>query len=131
MKKNDYILYDAENYLSDDIKQKIILQTAEDSFVIQLNKIIRCVADKSYTNFYLTDGEKLCVSKNLQEFENMLSDHCFIRPHRSHLVNVAHILSIRKGDGGFIIMSDKSVVPISYRRKKNILSKINEYFIHC
>lgn len=105
--------------------KKIILTTAEKIHVIHVNEILRCESDNYYTNFFFTDGTKLLISKTLKENEKMLKDHNFIRPHKSHLINVKYIKGYMKNDGGFILMSDNSKVPVSRRRKELIIETIN------
>lgn len=105
--------------------KKIILTTAEKIHVIHVSEILRCESDNYYTNFFFTDGTKLLISKTLKENERMLKDHNFIRPHKSHLINVAYIKGFMKNDGGFILMSDNSKVPVSRRRKELIIETIN------
>lgn len=105
--------------------KKIILTTAEKIHVIHVNEILRCESDNYYTNFFFTDGTKLLISKTLKENEKMLKDHNFIRPHKSHLINIAYIKGYMKNDGGYILMSDNSKVPVSRRRKELIIETIN------
>jgi len=100
---------------------KIVLATAEKIHVIDINDIIRCESDNYYTYFYFTDGNKLLVSKTLKENEELLSHHNFIRPHKSHLINAKYIKSFIRQDGGYIIMTDGSQVPVSRRKKEKIM----------
>jgi two-component system LytT family response regulator len=104
---------------------KIILSTAERINVVQIKDIIRCESDNYYTFFYFTNGKKLLVSKTLKENEELLSEHNFIRPHKSHLVNALYIKSYNKKDGGYIVMTDGSEVPVSRRKKEKIIEIIN------
>lgn len=119
----DVLLDNIKNKNSD--SKKIVLTTAEKIHVIHVNEILRCESDNYYTNFFFTDGTKLLVSKTLKENEKMLKDHNFIRPHKSHLINVAYIKGYMKNDGGYILMSDNSKVPVSRRRKELIIETIN------
>jgi two-component system LytT family response regulator len=73
----------------------------------------------------MADGARLMVSKNLGEYEEMLSDYGFFRIHHSHLVNVDYISKYDKKNGGVLVLKDQSQVPVSLR-KKNILLKIFE-----
>lgn len=100
--------------------QKIVLSTAEGMHIIQVKNIIRCQADDYYTNFYLNDGRRIMISKTLKENEELLDEHHFIRPHRSHLVNMAYVKRYVKSDGGYIVLSDGTQIPVS-RRKKDIV----------
>ena len=103
---------------------KIILSTSEKIHIIETDHIIRCESDNYYTNFFLSDGKKILVSKTLKENEQLLSDHNFIRPHKSHLVNVKFIKGFLKYDGGYIEMTDGSRIPVSRRKREKIIEVI-------
>jgi len=108
------------NYGRKNEDQKIILSTSEGMHIIKVKNIIRCQADDYYTNFYLNDGRRIMISKTLKENEELLKDHNFIRPHRSHLINMAYIKRYVKSDGGYIVLSEGTKVPVS-RRKKDVI----------
>ncbi|MEN8226087.1 MAG: LytTR family DNA-binding domain-containing protein [Bacteroidota bacterium] len=103
---------------------KIVLSTSEKIHVIETDQIIRCESDNYYTRFFLADGKKILVSKTLKENEELLSDHNFIRPHKSHLVNVKFIKGFLRSDGGYIEMTDGSKVPVSRRKREKIIEVI-------
>ena len=105
--------------------KKVVLRTAESIHIINLNDIIRMEADVNYTRFFLDSGKKLLVSKTLKEYDEMLGESGFFRSHQSHLVNLDHILSFEKTEGGHLVMADESQVPVS-SRKREALFKIFE-----
>ncbi|MBK6777938.1 MAG: response regulator transcription factor [Flavobacteriales bacterium] len=84
--------------------------------------IIRCEAERNYTIFHLKKGERVMSSRTLNSYEEFLSNNDFLRVHRSHIVNVAHIRSVSMMDE--IVLSDDSSVEISRRRKTEILSAL-------
>lgn len=100
--------------------KKVILKTAESIFVVHTDEITRCKADKTYTEIYLTDDRTIIVSKTLKDFENLLEELGFIRVHQSHLINTKYIYAYNKSEGGYILMRDKSQIPVSLRKKKQI-----------
>lgn len=102
--------------------KKIILKTAESIHIVKVQDIIRCEADKGYTEFFLRDGHKILVSKGLKEYDELLGDFGFIRTHQSHLINLDYIASFEKADGGYILMTDKSTVPVSSRKREYVFS---------
>ena len=123
-KKNIKVLL--ENNRSQDIEtKKIVLSTAEGIHVVEINNIIQCCSEDCYTIFYLKDGKKIIVSKTLKEHEELLADYNFIRPHKSHLINNKYIKTYQRNDGGSIIMTDGSVIPVSRRKRDTILDIIN------
>jgi two-component system LytT family response regulator len=104
--------------------QKIVLSTAEMIHVISVDDIIRCESDNYYTYFHFVDGRKLLVSKTLKENEELLSQYNFIRPHKSHLINIKYIKSYIRQEGGYILMNDGTQIPVSRRKKDKIMEII-------
>ncbi len=100
---------------------KIILSTAEKIHIIEIENIIRCESDNYYTRFFFTNAKPILISKTLKENEELLSEHNFLRLHKSHLVNIKYIKSFIRNDGGYIVMSDGSEVPVSRRKKEKVL----------
>jgi two-component system, LytTR family, response regulator len=111
--------------ISREIK-KIVLKTSDSIHVINVNEIIRCEADRNYTIFMLVSGKKILVSNTLKEYDEMLSNYQFFRAHQSHLVNINHISSYEKKEGGYLIMRDKSIVPVSVRKKETLMSLLEK-----
>jgi two-component system LytT family response regulator len=106
--------------------KKIVLKTSDSIHVINVNEIVRCEADRNYTVFMLTSGKKILVSNTLKEYDEMLSSYQFFRAHQSHLVNINHISSYEKKEGGYLVMKDKSSVPVSVRKKETLLSLLEK-----
>jgi len=102
--------------------KKLVLKTAELLHIVDISDIHFCQSDNSYTTFFLENNEKIVVSKSIGEFESLLADFSFFRPHQSFLVNLNHVKKIDKSDGGFIVMKNKKEIPISIRQKKKLIS---------
>jgi two-component system LytT family response regulator len=83
-------------------------------------EIIRLQADGTYTHIY-TNGEKYTGTKNIKEYEQLLSDQNFFRSHNSHLINLKHVKRFSRLDGYFVKMSDSSVAEISRRKKEEFI----------
>ncbi len=111
--------------LTDSTSKKIILSTSEGIHILSTDEIIRCESDDYYTKFFLTNGNPIMISKTLKQNEAMLSDFNFIRPHKSHLVNIKFIKSYLKVDGGYILMTDGSKIPVSRRKRESIINILN------
>ena len=117
-------LFDNMDSLSKEGK-KIVLKTANNVHLISLQDIIRCQSDKNYTHFYVIGLDKIVVSKTLKDYEDILTDYNFYRAHQSHLINISHIKRYEKADGGYLVMSDDSVVPVSFRKKEQLMNLFN------
>jgi len=102
--------------------QRIALPTMQGLEFVPVDSIISCSSSNNYTEFFLADKKRLLVSRTLKEIEDMLADHLFLRVHNSHVVNLNAILRYIKGEGGYLAMSDGSIVDVS-RSKKEILLK--------
>jgi two-component system LytT family response regulator len=125
LKSNIEVLLENVSSGSNDPK-KIVLSTSEGMHIVKVCDIIRCESDDYYTKFFLVDGKKIMVSKTLKENEQLLSEHNFIRPHKSHLVNINYIKSYIKTDGGYLVLTNDFKVPVSRRKKEKILEIINQ-----
>ncbi|MEO8853114.1 MAG: LytTR family DNA-binding domain-containing protein, partial [Ginsengibacter sp.] len=64
------------------------------------------------------------ASRNLRDIEEMLEDYSFIRVHNSYLVNINEIEKYVRGEGGYLHMSDGSIVNVSRSRKELLIKKI-------
>ena len=104
--------------------RKISLSTTDKIHLIEVDDIVRCESDNYYTIIYFKNGTNMLVSKTLKEIEKKLEEFDFVRTHKSHLVNIRCILNFIK-DEMVVLMSDGSKVPVSKRKKENILGIIN------
>jgi len=103
---------------------KIALPLSDGLTLIDIDKIIRCQSDGSYTVFFMADGQKIMVSYNIGEYERQLKSFRFFRIHHSHLINMNHVIRYKKGRGGSVIMSDKEEIDVSARKKEEFLKEL-------
>ena len=101
--------------------KKIVLKTSERIYLVNIKDIIRCEAENNYTVFHLANGTKIMVSKTIKTYETLLPSHEFMRVHQSHLVNLNYIQHFDKPDGGILVMSDNSTVPVSHMKRTVLL----------
>ncbi len=106
--------------------KKLVLNTSDNIYIVDIENIIRCEADNNYTSFYTSDNKKIVMSKTLKEYESLLPHTDFIRIHRSHLININFLDRFEKKNSGRVIMKDKSIVPVSTRKKEQLLQMINQ-----
>ena len=84
--------------------------------------ISRCESDNNDTTFFLNNNKQILVSKPIKDYEEMLEGSGFVRVHRSHLVNLAHVEKfIQKS---YVVMSDKTVVEVARRKTEELLARI-------
>lgn len=102
-------------------QKKIVLKTTDSVHIVKLRDIIRCESEKNYTHFFTTGNNRITVSKTLKEFNELLSEYRFFRVHQSHLVNIDHVKRYEKHGSGMLIMDDDSQVPVSFRKKEDLM----------
>ena len=105
---------------------KISLHTSERVIIVEIDDIIRCQSDNNYTTFHLKNEQKILVSKTLKYYANILISLGFIRSHQSHLVNKKYIKEFVKSDGGYLVLNNHFNVPVSARKRSEILEILKE-----
>ena len=106
--------------------QRIAVPSAEGIDFFNVDDIVYCIAEGSYTTVVLRGKQNKLVSKNLKDFETLLSDSGFCRVHHSYLINLAHVQKYIKGEGGYVQLTDGHTVDISRRKKEEFLSLLNK-----
>lgn len=105
-----------------DKDRRIVLKDIENIYFVKVSEILYCMADGTYTRFYLQSAKEILVSKNLKEYETLLEPLGFLRTHHSYLVNPDKITIYDKSDGGALILEGGLSVPVSQRKKEAIIS---------
>lgn len=100
-----------------------LILSLQDAFqLIDLKDLMYCESDKGYTTFYLNNGKKYLASKSIKEFEEQLTQHSFIRPHQSFMVNLKCIDKYDKS--GTIHLKNGAKIPVSSRKKETFLTSL-------
>lgn len=103
---------------------RLTLPTAEGFHILSPTEIVRCESDGNYTRFHLANGDKVLASRTLKEFEAALEPHGFLRVHLSHLVNMAQVRMYLHRDGGTLVLTNGTEVPVSHRRRNEVLDAL-------
>ncbi len=115
----------SERGKSRNFPRKIAINSASGMLMIELEQIIFLQSDGPYTTIYSEISDKIVSSKNLKEFDDLLSPFGFFRIHRSYLVNLLHISKYIKSDGGYVIMSNGERVDVSSKKKEDLIEKLS------
>ncbi len=105
---------------------KISLHTLDKIIIVSLDDIVRCESDSNNTIFHLKDKRKIFVTKTLKYFAELLKSYDFIRVHQSHLVNLQCISAYIKTDGGYLMLKNGENVPVSVRKKTEIIEILDK-----
>lgn len=106
---------------------RLAIPTADGMEYLNPKEIIRIEADRSYSWFYLTANRKILVSKHLKEFQDILDERSFFRPHNSFLINLKYVRKYVRKEGGYIEMQDGSQIPVSRTRKDLFLTHMSRF----
>lgn len=109
------------------IPSRLAIPTSDGMEYLNPKDIIRIEADRSYSWFFISGDRKILVSKHLKEFQELLSDRYFFRSHNSHLINMKFVKKFIRKEGGYIEMSDGSIVPISRNKKDIFLDHMSRF----
>jgi two-component system LytT family response regulator len=109
--------------------QRILLHTSDSIYLVQNSDILYCKSDNSYTTFYFVTLPPVVVSKNIKEFEQQLLKFNFFRPHQSYLVNLEHLVKIDKTNGFSLVLTDKTHIPTSSRKKKELMQILHRQLL--
>ena len=112
--------------LNPDKRKTLVLRTIDKIHYLDTKNIIRCESDRNYTFFYLNNNQKIIISSPLKEYEEVLDDQHFFRIHKSHIVNLNYVETYLKGDGGFLLLKDKTKLPVAIRKKEMLLERLSD-----
>ena len=86
---------------------------------IFLKEIIMFKGKINYTTIHLVSGKVLLVPRTIKIFEDLLSEHDFIRTHRAYLVNQLHLKAYDEANS-CVRLSNNITALISRRKKENL-----------
>ncbi|MFN8276446.1 MAG: LytTR family DNA-binding domain-containing protein [Chitinophagales bacterium] len=101
---------------------KLALPVTNGLRLVNINDIVRCEALSNYTSFHFINQKELLVTQTMKEYAEHLEKNGFIRVHRSHLVNLAHIIEYNRE--GNLIMSDGSHIEVSIRQRPDLITRL-------
>ena len=103
---------------------RIVLSDQRNTYLVELTDIVRVMSDVNYTRFFLRDERQIVVAKTLKVYDEMLTPSGFFRSHQSHLINLLFFDRLDKAEGGVIFMKNGEQVPISVRKKDDLIQAL-------
>lgn len=105
---------------------KIVLPLLDGFEVVCIKDIVHCKANDNFTDFHLADKQKKMICRTLKFYEDLLGESGFMRVHKSHLINLDHIVKYTRGKGGQLTMDDGSVIDVSPNKKDELMEKFEK-----
>jgi DNA-binding LytR/AlgR family response regulator len=88
-----------------------------------INEILYIESWKDYVKLFLTGDKAILVKQSISSMENLLSEHRFVRVHRSYIVSIDKV----SGYNGLFLQVNKKDVPIGRLYKQAVMEKLNEH----
>jgi len=105
-------------------KSKIItLKSATKIEFVNVDHIIYCSADESYSHIELRGNKTITAAKSLTSMEVLLEGHSFFRISKSHIINTDHIVTFHKGNNK-IVLQGNVILDVARRRRVDFLKTL-------
>lgn len=119
-------LKELANRLQQNQLNRIAVPSLDGLMMLKPEQIVRCESENNYTKVFLDSKQKIVVAKTLKEIEDTLSGFQFYRIHQSHLVNLMHIQSFIRNDGGYVVMTDGTQLTVARNRKNGLIDHFSK-----
>ena len=100
---------------------RLIVNTQDSIYYLDYNEIVFLKSDGNYSVIHLKGGKTITTSQTIKRMEEKLNPEQFIRVHHSYIVNQKEIFEFNKSNLK-ISLIDGTLIPVSIRKKKSILS---------
>ena len=111
------------NFNSNSIHRKVTFNTDGKLLFLDSDDILYAESDGNYSTVYLTDGQKIVLTKKLKEVNALLPSDSFFRIHNSYIINLSKIKEFLKTDG-YVVLSSNHKIPVSRQKKSDFLDLI-------
>ena len=100
----------------------VYLKVDRDMKKVFLNEILYIESWKDYVKLFLSNGKTLLVKQSISSMEMLLSDHKFLRVHRSFMVSLNKI----SGYNGISVQLETTEIPIGRLYKQTVMDRLQE-----
>jgi len=98
----------------------VYLKVDRDMKKVFVNDIVYIESWKDYIKIFLADGKSLLAKQSISAMENLLSEHKFVRVHRSFMVSLDKI----SGYNGLSVQLSELEIPIGRLYKQSVMEKL-------
>ena len=98
----------------------VYLKIDKDRKKVFVNDIVYIESWKDYIKIFLTDGKNLLARHSIGAMEHLLSEHKFVRVHRSFIVSLDRI----SGYNGLSVQLRELEIPIGRLYKQSVMEKL-------
>lgn len=116
--------FNYDQQVSSRLDHCLCIRTKNAVQVVDKREIKFIQADSTYCVVHCIGNKKYIVSKPLKQFLLSSQSDYFIRIHARYAVNMNHISSVMFKEGGWVELSDGTTLPISRRKRRQVLKTI-------
>ena len=102
--------------------QRLLIPTFQTLELVEVEDIISIKAYENYSRVYLTKNRVYTSTQAFGKYVAELEYHNFYQCHKSHVVNLNHIVRYHKN--GEIEVPEGNKIPVARRRKEEFLEKL-------
>ena len=111
------------NFNSKAVNKKITFNTDGKLVFLESDEILYAESDGNYSTVFLSDGQKIVLTKKLKEVNELLPSDSFFRIHNSYIINLTKIKEFLKTDG-YVILKPNHKIPVSRQKKSDFLDML-------
>ena len=101
----------------------VYLKVDKDMKKIFVNDIVYIESWKDYVKLFLANGRNILARQSISAMENLLSDHKFMRVHRSYMVSLNKI----SGYNGLSVQLETKEIPIGRLYKQVVMERLQAH----
>jgi DNA-binding LytR/AlgR family response regulator len=98
----------------------VYLKVDKSMLKILINEILYIEGWKDYVKVFMTTGKSWLVKQSISSMENLLSEHKFLRIHRSYIISLNKVT----GYNNLSVQLDRKEIPIGRLYKQHVIEVI-------
>ncbi len=99
----------------------VYLKVDKNMLKILINEILYIESWKDYVKVFMTNGKNWLVKQSITSLENLLSEHKFLRVHRSYIISLNKLT----GYNNLSVQLDAKEIPIGRLYKQHVMEVIH------
>lgn len=105
--------------------RKIAIPTLDGILLFPIGDITWLEGAGSYTTIHFSNQKTVLASRGLSEFEHLCAEgDAFFRVHKSHIINLNHVVKYLRGEGGQVVLDTGDTVDVSRRSKADLMKRL-------
>jgi len=109
-------------------KKKVCLPSLKGIEIIALQDILYIEAYSNYSKFHLLDKNLICASRPVHLYATMLEDCHFLRIHKSHVINLDHVIQYRRNGKNVVVLTGGVEVEVSRNKREWLVQQLKKYY---